>query len=115
MKLCGDLMAKATVIPLWSISEKFEASLLPCRITVISKQFGGWVTNGMDKKYEPEKVLVHADAHQPIAGIKPFGCCFCGLHKIECSICPIWRANYRWSRFHNKDRVSGTGSRSNRS
>lgn len=49
MKLCGDLMAKATVIPLWSISEKFEASLLPCRITVISKQFGGWVTNGMDK------------------------------------------------------------------
>ena len=32
----------------------------------------------MDKKYEPEKVLVHADAHQPIAGIKLSAVVFVG-------------------------------------
>lgn len=28
---------------------KYETSLLPCRVTAILKQFGGWATNGMDK------------------------------------------------------------------
>ena len=76
-------MAKATVIPLWSISEKYETSLLPCRVTAILKQFGGWATNGMDKKHEPEKVLVYSDVREPIAGSDPLRCRLLELHKIK--------------------------------
>lgn len=62
---------------------KYETSLLPCRVTAILKQFGGWATNGMDKKHEPEKVLVFSDVREPIAGSDPLRCRLLGLHKIK--------------------------------
>lgn len=83
MNLCGGWTAMVTVIRSWSISEKYETSLLPCRVTAILKQFGGWATNGMDKKHEPEKVLVFSDVREPIAGSDPLRCRLLGLHKIK--------------------------------
>ena len=37
----------------------------------------------MDKEHEPEKILVHADVHQPIAGSDPLRRRLLGLHEIK--------------------------------
>lgn len=50
-------MAKETVIPLWSISEKSEVNLPQCHFIVILIQFWGVVIGGTLKEYGVKEII----------------------------------------------------------
>lgn len=67
---------------------KYETSLLPCRVTAILKQFGGWATNGMDKNMSLKKSLFSLTFVNLLLAVILSAVVFWGCTKLSAALDP---------------------------